>query len=191
MYRFVTMAGAALMAVGLVACGGSPSAPSGVAGISLSGGSQLASNHTPTLTSSDADFVNFAANAYQALMQWGIVAEHRSAHPRVKWFARQMVSEPRVRLARLRSEMGGNVSSNISLNGSQQALLAQLSSTQALQLDKVYTQAMLTELQAMLSRFEQAGRNASDSVLRAHAVDFADRLVQYLDDLREIANRVQ
>ena len=191
MNRFVTVAGTALMAIGLVACGGSPTSPSGVAGISLSGGSQLASNHTPTLTSSDADFVNFAANSYQALIQWGTVAEHRSAHPRVKWFARQMVSESRARLLRLRSEMRGNVSSNISLSGAQQALLAQFSSTAALQLDKVYSQAMLTELQAMLTRFEQAGRSASDTVLRAHAVDFADRLVQYLDDLREIANRVQ
>jgi predicted outer membrane protein len=191
MKRFVTVAGTALMAIGLVACGGSPTAPSGVAGISLSGGSQLASNHTPTLTSSDADFVNFAATSYQSLIQTGTIAEARSAHPRVKWFARQMVSEPRARLVRLRSEMGGNVSQNISVSASQTVLLGQLSNTAALQLDRVYTQAMLPELEAMLSRFQQAGRTASDAVLRAHATDFADRLVQYLEDLREIANRVQ
>jgi hypothetical protein len=203
MNRFVTLAAVALISSALSACStGSPTAPSqttfGPASSPLSqstgGDARFGTRATPLtssqLSDSDRSFISFAAAWQQGLTQIAMVAARQGAYPQLKLFAEQIVQENTRRLVWLRELAPFQISTPIAATSSHQALLAEISALRASELDKRYSQAMLTELQTMLTRFQDAGRGGGPTALREYANDFAARLALMLEQLREIANRV-
>jgi hypothetical protein len=144
------------------------------------------------LGAGDASFIASVAQLHQGLVQAGFTAEGRVAHPGVKWFAQQMQQENRQAIAALRSLSSTSVPSSISLTPAHQQLIADLFSPTGNPGDREYTAAMQTELTALHDMYRQrATASGSASELRAHAADFAARLVTYLEILQELINRVR
>jgi predicted outer membrane protein len=117
----------------------------------------------------------------------GRIAEPRSAHPKVKEFAHQMIMENEFRTRQLRAL---SHEGSAGLNGRQQAVLATLrNSTDAHPMDRRYTEIQLVELQALIDHL-RSFRTRLSTPFQGHADDFRARLEVYNRELQEIHNRV-
>ena len=200
MNRFVTLAAVTVVTATLVACGGStPTSPSTLAGptaaaapavdgdSSTNGGSRW----TTRALLSDSDFITLASSFHQGQISVGIVAETRVAHPGVKLFARQMISEGREELRRLR-RVATVPSGTPAISATNQQLMADLLRTSGNPADRLYVQAMVTELQATLAVYqEQVGDIPTTNAYRAYANEWAIKLRVYVEDIVELAARVR
>ena len=190
MNRFVTPAVAMCLSVVVIGCSGSaPASPSSLQG-AVPGGRILIVDEGP-YTSGDLNFLTAASRMHQAFIQISRVAEHRVAYPRLKLFAQQMVQENTERLDILRASTRNAVSQNISIEAAHQDLLNSVMATSGNPADRVYAEGMLPALEALHALYMQEAASGSSSVLRQLASDFVDRLSNYLEDLRELNNRVR
>jgi predicted outer membrane protein len=204
MNRFVTLSVLTVMTVAFVACSNgtsvSPSSLSGVAAPfgdrSTTGGRQVSGGVTSSvsadivLSSGDNGFIAAAAASHQGQIQMAQLAEYNAAHPRVKWFARQMWEENLAGLRRLRVIGPNAVPQTITVNADHQGFLTELSALRAHPLDRRYTEVMLQQLPLQIAHYQQQAAGGSEPVLRESAADFAGRLSSYLEILREISARV-
>ncbi|MNC85138.1 hypothetical protein D3C83_07180 [compost metagenome] len=158
-------------------------------GVSV-GGRVFAVDEGP-FTAADSNFITVSSRMHQAFVQIARAAEGRVAHPGVKLFAQQMAQENAERLDILRQSVRSAVAQNVSVDAAHQDLLNSVSSVTGNDADRVFTQAFLPELEAMLALYQQEGRSGNSAVLREIANDFVDRLNNYIEDLRELVNRVR
>ena len=187
MQRFATVLLAASTVV-LAACGmESPTGPSPAA----QAGAPFTRAYVivGTLNDGDKQFIAFMAQAYQAQITLGQLAENRGDTAAVKAFARQMRQDATAALASLRSMAPTDVPTTITLNGQQQGWATTLSSESGSGLDRTYMGFMLTEFQTNITQFT-ALASGKNSGLVSHSADYVARLNSLTDDLRDLARRV-
>ncbi len=190
MNSFATSGVAVVLSVVVIGCSGSaPTSPSSTQGVSV-GGRVFAIDEGP-FTAADSNFIAVSSRMHQAFVQIARAAEGRVAHPGVKAFAQQMAQENTERLDILRQSVRSAVAQTITIDAAHQDLLNRVSASRGNEADRVYTQAFLPELEAMLALYQQGARSSDSRVLREIANDFVDRLSNYLEDLRELVNRVR
>jgi uncharacterized protein (DUF305 family) len=191
MNRFVTSAVAVVLSVVVIGCSGSaPTSPSSVQGGVMIGGRLFQVDEGP-FTSGDSNFITVSARMHQAFIQLARAAEGRVAHPGVKLFAQQMAQENAERLNMLRASVRSAVSQTIVIDPAHQDLINRVSATSGNEADRAFTQGFLPELEAMLALYQAEASGASSRVLRELANDFVDRLSNYIEQLRELTNRVR
>ena len=141
------------------------------------------------LSGSDRDFVDFITRANQAEIELGTLAEQRADLPEVKDFAKQMVQDHSVALAALRSIASNAVTSNITLDSSEQQLRTQLAQLSGSAFDRVYMAATVRDHQTTLARIRQASSSATPEV-RDYARGILSSVLTHLSIARDIATRI-
>ena len=190
MNRFVTAAVAMSLSVVVIGCSGTaPTSPSSLQGAAQSG-RVLLFDEGP-YTSGDLNFIITAARMHQALVQISMEAEKRASFGPLKLFAQQMVQENVERLDMLRASTRNAVPSNLTIDPAHQDVLGRVLATSGSEADRAYAQGILPALEALIALYQQEGASGSSSVLRQLANDFVDRLSNYIEDLRELNNRVR
>jgi uncharacterized protein (DUF305 family) len=142
-------------------------------------------------TSGDLNFITTAARLHQALVMISMQAENRASYGPLKVFAQQMVQENTERLDMLRASTRNAVPSNLALDTANQDVLNRVMATSGSEADRAYAQGMVPALDALIALYQQEASGGSSSVLRQLASDFVDRLSNYIEELRELSNRVR
>jgi predicted outer membrane protein len=169
-------------------CGMSPTAPSPMA-------SQTGAPFTRayvivgSLTDLDRTFITFAAQAYQAQITLGQLAETRGDTALVKSFGRQMQQDAAVALASLREMTPRDVPTTITLNTQQAGWVTTLQGLSGSDLDRRYIQFMLVEYTNNITQFPLLTASAN-SGLKSHAADYILRQNGLIDYLNDLARRV-
>jgi putative membrane protein len=186
MQRFATLVFAAT-SVFLAACSSNPIAPSPLA----QGTAPFARAYVIVgeLTNADETFIRFAAQAYQAQITLGELAEKRGDTAELKAFARRMQQDNRDSLASLREMAPRDVPTTITLNAQQQGWADSLAAASGSGLDRLYALFMVTEFNNNIAQFpiQSDGKNVG---LRSHSADYVAWSQSLLDDLNNIARRV-
>jgi putative membrane protein len=178
MRRLATAVTAVMIALGAAACGGSsPTAPSAAApdagqpaiaqSVSTSSavttGVTETSSGDPSVNSHDRDFIAFAAQYNQAMLDLGTVAEQRGDRPSVKFYAEQETQDHATEQAALRQTATDLFPSSTALNSDHAAERTQLLAVSGSAFDRIFIPMMVTEHQAALTRFQEAAAQSGAS----------------------------
>jgi predicted outer membrane protein len=146
-------------------------------------------SESPTLSSTDRAFVDYAAQAYTAHQQLGALANKRGDVQALKEFG-ELIQQDQVRsLVSLRDIAVTNVNQTITLSPTQQTVLADLQGRDGgSDFDQAFVAAIIAEFQANLTFFQS--QSLGYAPLRSHQMAMIERLTLYLRMARELQQRV-
>jgi putative membrane protein len=170
-----------LSATGLAACESSEKAATGVQ-------SAAQAQMTPSLSTTDANFINTVGAGGHAEVQFGQVAQNRSTRTEVRTFAAQMVSDHTAagnELAALAQSKQMTPPAEMDLN--HKAKYDQLSKTYGREFDRVYIQGQVEDHTAVVNAFQNEITNGTDADVKAFAEKYLPTIQHHLEMARQLA----
>src|SRR5688572_22340557 len=161
--RIALMAALVLTAVGMAACQTTEKAATTVQ-------SATQAQMTPTLSTTDANFINTVGMGGHAEVQFGQLAQSRARRADVRAFAAQMVSDHTAagnELSTLAQQKQMTPPAEMDLN--HKAKHDQLSNTYGTEFDRVYIEGQVEDHTAVLAAFQNEITNGSDADVKAFA----------------------
>ena len=171
-------------AIGLAACESSEKAATGVQ-------SAAQAQMTPTLSTTDANFINTIGAGGHAEVEFGQVAQRQATRTDVRAFAAQMVSDHTAagnELATLAENKQMTPPSEMDLN--HKAKFDQLKNTYGSEFDRVYIQGQVEDHTAVVNAFQNEISNGSDADLKAFAQKYLPAIQHHLDMARQIQSQL-
>jgi putative membrane protein len=184
MFRRLTITAALLLtAAGLAACQSSQKAATTVQ-------SAAQAQTTPSLSTTDANFINTVGMGGHAEVKFGEVAQNRARRTDVRAFAAQMVSDHTAagnELAALAQLKQMTPPDDMDLN--HKAKYDQLSKTYGTEFDRVYMEGQVEDHTAVLAAFQNEITNGSDADVKAFAQKYLPTIQHHLDMARQLAGQ--
>ena len=145
---------------------------------------------TPTLSTTDATFINMAGTSGLAEVQLGELAQTRASNPAVRRFAAQMVADhtqANQRLAALaRAKQMTPPSSTDTLHTQ---AYQQLQNTRGRDFDKLYMDGQVQDHQMVVQAFQNEAQNGTDPDVRAFAQQNLPVMQQHLETAQRLDPR--
>ena len=179
--RLAISAALLVAAVGMAACQTSEKAATGVQ-------SAAQAQMTPTLSTTDANFINTVGAGGHAEVEFGELAQTQATRTNVRAFAAQMVSDHTAagnELATLAQNKQMTPPSEMDLN--HKAKYDQLKNTYGTEFDRVYIQGQVDDHTAVVNAFQNEISNGTDADLKAFAQKHLPTIQHHLDMARQIA----
>jgi putative membrane protein len=176
--RLAFTAAAFLAAVGLAACQSSEKAATVVQ-------STAQAQMTPSLSTTDANFVNTVGMGGHAEVQFGQVAQAQATRTEVRAFAAQMVSDHTAagnELAALAQQKQMTPPSDMDLN--HKAKYDQLSKISGSEFDRVYIQGQVEDHTAVVNAFQTEITSGTDADVKAFAQKYLPTVQHHLEMAR-------
>jgi putative membrane protein len=170
-------------AAGLAACQSSEKAATTVQ-------SAAQAQMTPTLSTTDANFINTVGAGGIAEVKFGEVAQNQATRTDVRAFAAQMVSDHTAagnELATLAQNKQMTPPSDMDLV--HKTKYDQLKSTYGSEFDRVYIQGQVEDHTAVVNAFQNEISNGSDADLKAFAQKHLPTIQHHLEMARQIQAR--
>jgi putative membrane protein len=170
-----------ISAAGLAACESSEKAATAVQ-------STAQAQMTPTLSTTDANFINTVGAGGHAEVQFGEVAQSHATRVAVRNFATQMVSDHTAagnELAALAQQKQMTAPSEMDLN--HKAKYDQLKNTWGSEFDRVYMQGQVEDHTAVVNAFQNEITNGTDVDVKAFAQKYLPTIQHHLDMARQLA----
>jgi putative membrane protein len=168
-------------AIGLAACQSSEKAATGVQ-------SAAQAQMTPSLSTTDANFINTVGAGGHAEIAFGQVAQSQATRTDVRAFAAQMVSD---------HTTAGNELTTLAQNKKMtppadmdlvhKSKFDQLKNTYGSEFDRVYMQGQVEDHTAVVNAFQNEISNGSDADLKAFAQKYLPTVQHHLEMARQIA----
>lgn len=178
---------------------GAPPATSTSTGSGTGTGSGSSGNNGVSSTS-DNDFISFAAGMNQAEIQIGQLAESRADLPDVKAYGLQLIEDHKAAQDALRAaaagagnDSGGSTvfPSTVNISATDQALITQLTPLSGSGFDPAFISAMITDHMAAIARFRaQSTAGNSSAFVRNYASGFLPTLTRHLQLAQDLATRI-
>lgn len=143
---------------------------------------------TPTLSTTDATFINMAGTSGLAEVQLGELAQTKASNPSVRRFAAQMVADhtqANQRLAALAQAKQMTPPSSMDTLHTQ--VYQQLQNTRGQDFDKLYMDGQVRDHQMVVQAFQNEAQNGTDPEVRA----FAQRNLPMMQHHLEMAQRLE
>jgi putative membrane protein len=170
-------------AIGLAACESSEKAATGVQ-------SAAQAQMTPTLSTTDANFINTVGAGGHAEVEFGQVAQSQATRSDVRAFAAQMVSDHTTagnELATLAQNKQMTPPAEMDLN--HKAKLDQLKNTYGSEFDRVYIQGQVEDHTAVVNAFQNEISNGSDADVKAFAQKHLPTIQHHLEMARQLQSQ--
>jgi putative membrane protein len=167
--------------VGLAACESSEKAATGVQ-------SAAQAQMTPSLSTTDANFINTVGAGGHAEVQFGQLAQTQATRTNVRAFAAQMVSDHTAagnELASLAQLKQMTPPADMDLN--HKAKYDQLSKIAGGEFDRVYIQGQVEDHTAVVNAFQNEITNGTDSDVKAFAQKHLPTIQHHLEMARQLA----
>ena len=181
MSRRIAFAAALLLsAVGIAACQSSEKAATTVQ-------SAAQAQATPSLSTTDANFINTVGAGGHAEVQFGQLAQTQATRSDVRAFAAQMVADHTAagnELATLAQQKEMTPPAEMDLN--HKAKYDQLSKTAGSEFDRVYIEGQVEDHTAVVAAFQNEITNGSDADLKAFAQKHLPTIQHHLDMARQL-----
>jgi putative membrane protein len=181
MSRRLALAAAVLIsAVGIAACQTSEKAATTVQ-------SAAQAQATPSLSTTDANFINTVGMGGHAEVKFGEVAQRQATRTDVRAFAAQMVSDHTAagnELATLAQQKQMTPPDDMDLN--HKAAYDRLSKTSGTEFDRVYIQGQVEDHTAVVNAFQNEISNGSDADVKAFAQKYLPAIQHHLDMARQL-----
>ena len=145
---------------------------------------------TPTLSTSDAAFINQAANGGAAEVQAGQLAARKASRATVRRFGTQMVNEhtaANAELASLAQRKG--VTPPIDPDTQHQTMLSDLGNLRGRAFETAYLNGQVVDHEATLMLFQTEAQSGTDPELRAFAAKLAPSIEHHLEQARKLGGR--
>jgi len=168
-------------AIGLAACQSSEKAATGVQ-------SAAQAQMTPTLSTTDANFINTVGAGGHAEIAFGQVAQSQATRTDVRAFAAQMVSDHTTagnELTTLAQNKKMTPPSDMDLV--HKSKFDQLKNTYGSEFDRVYMQGQVEDHTAVVNAFQTEITNGTDADVKAFAQKYLPTIQQHLNYARQIA----
>ena len=181
--RLAFTAALLLAAVGIAACQSSQKAATTVQ-------SATQAQMTPTLSTTDANFINTVGAGGHAEVQSGQLAQTQATRTDVRAFAAEMVSDHSAagnELAALAQSKQMTPPSEMDLN--HKAKYDQLSKTAGSEFDRVYIQGQVENHTAVVNAFQDEISNGTDADVKAFAQKYLPTIQEHLDRARQLAGQ--
>jgi putative membrane protein len=179
--RLAFTAALLLSAIGLAACQSSEKAATTVQ-------SATQAQMTPSLSTTDANFINTVGAGGHAEVQFGQLAQTQATRVNVRAFAAQMVTDHTAagnELAALAQQKQMTPPSDMDLN--HKASYDRLSKTYGSEFDRVYMQGQMEDHTAVVNAFQNEITNGSDADVKAFAQKYLPTIQHHLDMARQLA----
>ena len=170
-----------LAASGIAACESSEKAATTVQ-------SATQAQMTPTLSTTDATFINTVGAGGHAEVEFGELAQSQATRTEVRAFAAEMVSDHMSagsELATLAQSKEMTPPAEMTLN--QKAKYDQLKNTYGREFDRVYIQGQIDDHTAVVEAFQNQIANGTDADLKAFAQKHLPDIQHHLDMARQLA----
>jgi putative membrane protein len=170
-----------LAAIGLAACQSSEKAATTVQ-------SATQAQMTPSLSTTDANFINTVGAGGHAEVQFGQLAQTQATRTDVRVFAAQMVTDHTAagnELAALAQQKQMTPPSDMDLN--HKAAYDRLSKTFGSEFDRVYMQGQVEDHTAVVNAFQNEITNGSDADVKAFAQKYLPTIQHHLEMARQLA----
>lgn len=181
--RLAFTAALLLSAIGLAACETSEKAATGVQ-------SAAQAQMTPTLSTTDANFINTVGAGGHAEVKFGELARTRATRMDVRGFAGQMVSDHSAansELAALARQKQMTPPAEMDL--SQQEKYDQLENIYGNEFDRVYVEGQVADHTAVVEAFRNEIKNGSDADLKAFAEKHLPTIQHHLEMAQQLAGQ--
>jgi len=145
---------------------------------------------TPTLSTTDATFINTVGAAGIAEVKFGDLARNQATKSEVRSFAAQMVTDHTTanqELVALAEQKQMTPPSDMDLN--HKAMYDRLSSTSGAEFDRAYMEAQVQDHTAAVSAFQDEITNGSDADVKAFAQKYLPIVQHHLEMARTTASR--
>jgi putative membrane protein len=184
MFRRIAITAALLLtAVGMAACQSSEKAATKVQ-------SAAQAQATPSLSTTDANFINTVGMGGHAEVQFGQLAQSKAIRTEVRAFAAQMVSDHTAagnELATLAQSKQMTPPSEMDLN--HKAKYDQLSKIVGTEFDRVYMEGQMQDHTAVVAAFQEEITNGTDADVKAFAQKYLPTVQHHLDMARQLAGQ--
>jgi putative membrane protein len=170
-----------LSAIGIAACESSEKAATTVQ-------SATQAQMTPTLSTTDANFINTVGGGGHAEVEFGQLAQTQATRTDVRGFAAQMVSDHTAagnELATLAQNKQMTPPAEMDLN--HKAKFDQLKNTYGTEFDRVYIQGQVDDHTAVVNAFQNEITNGTDADVKAFAQKHLPTIQHHLDMARQLA----
>jgi putative membrane protein len=145
---------------------------------------------TPTLSTTDATFLNEAARAGGEEVSAGQVAQTKAGAPAVRRFAARMVADHTAAnqsLAALAQSKG--ITPTMSPDDAHATMLTQLQGMRGRAFDRAYMTGQVDDHQTVVTLFENEAQNGTDPDVKAFAQKQLPTLQSHLEMARQLAPR--
>ena len=169
-----------LSTIGLTACESSEKAATGVQ-------SAAQAQMTPSLSTTDANFINTVGAGGHAEVQFGDLAQTQATRVNVRSFAATMVSDHTAagdELATLAQSK--QMTPPTEMNLVQKAKYDQLSKISGTEFDRVYIQGQVEDHTAVVNAFQNEITNGTDADLKAFAQKHLPAIQHHLEMARQL-----
>jgi putative membrane protein len=184
MSRCLAITAALLVAaVGIAACESSEKAATTVQ-------SATQAQMTPTLSTTDANFINTVGAGGIAEVKFGELAQTQATRTDVRAFAAQMVSDHTAagnELATLAQNKQMTPPAEMDLN--HKAKFDQLKNTYGSEFDRVYIQGQVEDHTAVVNAFQNEISNGSDADVKAFAQKYLPTIQHHLEMARQLQSQ--
>jgi putative membrane protein len=184
MFRRIALTAALLVtAAGMAACQSSEKAATAVQ-------SATQAQLTPTLSTTDANFINTVGMGGHAEVKFGELAQSRATRADVRAFAAQMVSDHTAagnELSALARQKQMTPPDDMDLN--HRAKYDQLSNTYGTEFDRVYMEGQVEDHTATVAAFQNEITNGSDADVKAFAQKYLPTIQHHLEMARQLAGQ--
>ena len=178
--RLALTAALLISAVGIAACQSSEKAATAVQ-------SAAQAQATPSLSTTDANFINTVGMGGHAEVQFGRLAQTQAARTNVRAFAAQMVSDHTAagnELAALAQQKQMTPPDDMDLN--HKAAYDRLSKTSGSEFDRVYIEGQVQDHTAVVNAFQNEISNGSDADVKAFARKHLPTIQHHLEMARQL-----
>jgi putative membrane protein len=142
----------------------------------------------PTLSTSDATFINTAAAGGAAEVQFGQLAAQKGGTAAVRRFGQQMVDDHgKIDQELMQLAQQKKISPSTGMDATHQASYDDLQKLRGRAFDRQYLQGQLQDHQATVRAFEQEAQSGTDPDVKAFATRNLPTIQRHLDELQKMS----
>jgi len=141
----------------------------------------------PTLSTSDATFINTAAAGGAAEVQFGQLAAQKGGTQAVRRFGQQMVDDhSKINQELMQLAQQKKISPSTGMDATHQAAYDDLQKLRGRAFDRQYLQGQVQDHQATVQAFQQEAQSGTDPDVKAFAARNLPTIQRHLDELQKM-----
>lgn len=143
---------------------------------------------TPTLSTSDATFINTAAQGGAAEVQFGQLASEKGGTQAVRRFGQEMVDDHgKIDQELMQLAQRKQISPSTSMDATHQASYDALQKLRGRSFDRQYIKGQIQDHEATVQAFQQEAQSGTDPEVKAFATRNLPTIQRHLDELHKMS----